>query len=351
MELIIKRCPESLRHAARIGNLPIHNAAIKQSPQFCRILIEAYPGSKRITNDNGILPFHAACQYNTVVTVKYFYQLYPESINVANNNGYHPIHLAIAGLKNRSNPEAAIEIVQFLLDCDPHVVLQKHQDKFPLYRVCKETQSENTRKLNAYLKVLQILYDTHPEAIDEVTSDVDRFCQEVQTFINNQLIYARQARDRTLMHSTDEDGRLPLHRALRGLINNATLGSIKLLVKGNPSAVQTPDNGGALPLHLTCQHHNSTCIVEYLTNLDPTSLCAIDGEGSTSLHCACRGAKLETIALLLGKYGGVSVSKRNMNNQLPIHVLLESKEVSDREDTNYVESIYRLVRAFPDTLL
>ncbi len=298
LKLLIERCPESTRHANRDRRLPLHFAAAFQSPEFCRVLIEAYPGSGRITNGNGTLPFHRACAHNTVATVKYLYQLYPESINVANNDGYYPIHFAILGVKHRANnPKASIDMVQFLLDCYPNVALQKRKHKLPLYWVCVWTINEHSRKLHAYLKVLQILYDAHPEVIDEVASYVDRFCQEVQTFINNQLIYARQARDCTLMHSTDEDGRLPLHRALRGLINNVTLGSIKLLVKGNPSAVQSPDNGGASPLHLTCQHHNSTCIVEYLINLDPTSLCAVDGEGNTVLHYACRCAKFDTIAL------------------------------------------------------
>jgi len=101
------------------------------------------------------------------------------------------------------------------------------------------------------------LYDLYPEAIEsnEVTSNVTSFHREIQTFINTQLTYARQARDRTIMTTRDENGQLPLHKAL--LSNDITLGSIKLLVKGNPSAVQTPDNGGALPLHLASQRSES----------------------------------------------------------------------------------------------
>ncbi len=137
LKLLLERCPESVRHAARKG-LPIQAATAFQSPGFCRLLIKAYPGSERITNDNGQIPFHHACVCNTVATVKYLYQLYPESINVAdNNNGYYPIHLSIAGPKYRDySPETAIEMVQFLLDCDPNVVLQKYQDGLPLYWVC-----------------------------------------------------------------------------------------------------------------------------------------------------------------------------------------------------------------------
>ncbi len=355
LKLLIMRCPESVKHATRNGNLPIHFAAALQSPEFCRILIEAYPGSERITTENhGTLPFHAACQFNTVATAKYLYQLYPESINVACRTavGLHPIHYAIMGVDHRTNPAAAIEIVQFLLDCDPNVVSQKLHRKLPLYWVCYSAPNKNTPiKLNATLKILKILYNAHPEAIesDEMTSLRLRSPrQALQKFINSQLAYARQARDRTLMNTSDENGQLPLHKALR---DNVILGSIKLLVKGNPSAVQTPDSVGALPLHLASLHYDDACIVEYLINLDPTSLCAVDGEGNTSLHYACRGAKFDTIALLLGKYGGVSVSKRNMNNQLPIDLLCESEAAGNRESIEYTESIYRLVRAYPDSVL
>jgi ankyrin repeat protein len=362
LKLFIMRCPESVKHATREdGMLPLHSAAGFQSLEFCRLLIEAYPGSERITNDNGTLPFHNACARNTVATAKYFYQLYPESINVAENDGWYPIHCAIE-IGERSNPAAMVEIIQFLLDCESNVVLQKFQDAFPLYWVCicieatngEDTAAkvENTQMLSAYLKVLQILYDAHPEAIEsnDVISDVGGFCAEVQAFLNIQLTYARQARDSTLMNTRDENGQLPLHRALR---DNVNLGSIKLLVKGNPSAITCADNSGTIPLHVACQHHDSASVIEYLINLDPTSLHREDLDDSTALHHACRGANHAIIALLTEKYGAVSVSKRNAHGQLPIDLLLQNKnevEVRDEERVEYTESIYRLLRAYPMTL-
>ena len=121
LELLIMRCPESVKHTTKEdGDLPIHFAAAWQSLEFCRILIEAYPGSERITcgDDEGYLPFHLACHFNNIATAKYLYNLYPESINVATNRGAYPIHFTIA-IEEKSNPATAVEIVQFLLDCDP----------------------------------------------------------------------------------------------------------------------------------------------------------------------------------------------------------------------------------------
>jgi ankyrin repeat protein len=360
LKFFLERYPESVRHTAD-GMLPIHIAAMKQSPDCCRILVEAYPGSEQITNGRGMLPFHLACSRNTVATVKYLYQLYPESINVADNNGMQPIYHVMMGiqLRNEDPTNSTIEVAQFLLDCNPNVALQKFRDKLPLRwffgYALRILTNEHTRQLNACLKIVQILYDAYPEAIypannHTVTADATGFRREIQTFINAQVTYAQQARDRTLMTTPDENGQLPLHKVLQN--SDITLGSIKLLVKGNPSAVQSPNNGGALPLHLASQQSESAIsisIVKYLAGLDPTTLGAVDEQGNTALHYACRGAKHKMVALLTETYG--AVSKRNARNQLPIHLLLLSNEVSDRECIKYTDSIFRLIRAYPETVM
>jgi ankyrin repeat protein len=351
LKLFLERYPESVRHAARDGNLPIHNAALNQSPELCRVLIEAYPGSERMTDNLGRLPFHRACQSNTVDTAKCFYQRYPESIIVATNDGWYPIHLAIWGLKHRTNPANVIEIVQFLMDCNPNVALQKAGDKLPLFHVGNWATYDDSSRLNAYLKVLQILYDAHPEAIEreEVTSTVGSFYEEVQTFINTQLTYAQQAREHRFMTTPDENGQLPLHKAL---CDNVRLGSIKLLVKGNPSAICTFDNRGTIPLHVACQHHKTPAVVDYLIGLNKVTLTTADEDGNTALHHACRSTNHAIVAVLLDKYGSMSVCKRNVRKQLPIELLLQNKnEVNDTESVKFTESIYRLIRANPEALM
>jgi ankyrin repeat protein len=127
------------------------------------------------------------------------------------------------------------------------------------------------------------------------------------------------------------------------------------LVKGNPTALQSPDNGGALPLHIACEHHDSISVVEYLVGvgLDTSALVAVDNEGNTALHYACRSTRHEIITLLLGKYDAVSVSMRNGHKKLPIDLLLESNEVEDRdnESIEYTESVFRLLKAYPETVM
>ena len=150
------------------------------------------------------------------------------------------------------------------------------------------------------------------------------------------------------MTTPDENGQLPLHTALQ---NNVRLGSIKLLVKGNPSAVRVVDSSGVWPLHLACQHHDSASVIQYLIGLAATTLRAVDFGNNTALHYACCGAKCDTIALLLEKYDAISVSKRNAHKQLPIDLLWESNEVIDRESIEYTDSVFRLLKAYPETVM
>eukprot|EP00986_Skeletonema_menzelii_P017518 scaffold20081_cov97-Skeletonema_menzelii.AAC.2 len=200
--------------------------------------------------------------------------------------------------------------------------------------------------------MIKVLFDAHPEAIedDRIARDIQHTHNQVQVFLstNSYIVYARQAKDHRLMMTPDDNGQLPLHRALH---HNVRLGSIMLLVKGNPSALQCRDNGSAMPLHIACLHHNCVQVVKYLVELDTKSLYATDRDGNTALHLACRDARYVTIALLLEKYDAVSVSKRNAHKKLPIDQLWESNKVSDRENVEYTDSVFRLLKAYPETIM
>ena len=334
LKLLLEKCPESVRHADNLGELPIHKACGSRSPEFCRVLIEKYPGSERIADNYGKMPLHFACWDHTVATVEYLYKLHPDAIYHESTDGRYPIHSGIDALSNSKNRAAAVHVVKFLLDCDPNVMLQKFQIVDGqrcslLHYACLQEYDDSN--IEAGIQVMKVIYDAHPEAIEdnEMTSNIHDYHQQVQSFINSQLVYSRQARDHGLMTTLNENGQLPLHTVLQ---NNVTLGSIKLLVKGNPPAVQSPDNNGALPLHVACQYHECTSVFQYMIDLDATTLNAVDRAGDTALHYACRGAKYETISLLLDdKYAAASASKRSAHEKLPFDLLLERDGVDDRE--------------------
>ena len=351
LKFLIETYPEAARHLNNSGDLPIHYAALWRSPEFCRVLIEAYPGSERMTEKSqGVLPLHLACARNSFDTVEQIFWLYPDAMNHATIGGVYPIHGAICNMSARDDPMTAAETVQFLLDRDANVSvkLQSFQETSLIQYVCE--QEYNDSNIEAGIQIIKAIYDAHPEAIedDDFASDIDSFDQQVQALINSELVYARQAKDLRLMNTPDDNRQLPLHKALQ---NNVRLGSIKLLVKGNPSALGYPDDSGVIPLHLACQHHDCATVVQYLLDLDERTLRAVDCDNNTALHYACLGAKYDTIALLLEKYDALSVSKKNAQNMLPIELLWESAAVLDRESIEYTGSIFRLLKAYPEMIM
>ncbi len=114
----------------------------------------------------------------------------------------------------------------------------------------------------------------------------------------------------------------------------------------NSHALQSPDNGGALSLHIACQRHDSVRVVKYLVGLDMTTLGAGDREGNTAIHYALH---LDSDASL-DEFDAVSVSKRNAEKKLPIDLLWESNAVEDGECVEFTECVFRLLKAYPETV-
>ena len=91
-------------------------------------------------------------------------------------------------MTERANTESVIEIVQYLLDCDPDVKLQKWRGVSLFRYACM--WEYNDSNIDAALEVIKAIYDAHPEAIEDdiISSHNQDFHQEVQAFINKQLI-------------------------------------------------------------------------------------------------------------------------------------------------------------------
>ena len=155
--------------------------------------------------------------------------------------------------------------------------------------------------------------------------------EKIVDFFQTQLVYAQQAQDTTAMHTLDENGWLPLHHAIK---DNAPLGSIKLLVKGNPSAIRTVDDNLAFPLHIACQF-STFKVVKYLVELDSRiPVGRLDMNNDSVLHYACRGGNLEVIKYLMGSSTS-RVSDTNADNKLPFHLLIEYENEQVRESPEF----------------
>eukprot|EP00984_Skeletonema_dohrnii_P011724 scaffold4702_cov111-Skeletonema_dohrnii-CCMP3373.AAC.1 len=179
LTLLIEKCPEAIRHADNYGCLPVHIACMgtvipvhnacfhAQSHEFCRVLIEAYPESERVATHMGSLPLHLACRSNTVATVEYLYKLYPDAINHATARGTYPIHDAIiGGLRERCDPESAIEIVKFLLKCNSNVALQKNSKGRPLLLwACRINYDNSNLDADSAVELIKVICDACPESV------------------------------------------------------------------------------------------------------------------------------------------------------------------------------------------
>jgi len=216
--------------------------------------------------------------------------------------------------------------------------------RLPLYLACSYN--------NTNLSSIQVLYDVNnPEAIfartDNGRTPLDNARkQPAIDFLQTQLLYARQAQDMTAVTTVDENGWLTLHRALK---DNVPLGSIKLLTRANPAAVQVADQKGAYPLHIACEF-SSVKVVQLLVELKGDTLNNVDANEDSPLHYACRRGNLGILKYLL-QANVPSVSERNNNNKLAIHLLFECGEnILDRESMEYVETVWQLLLANPEVV-
>ena len=348
LQFMLEIDPNLLREVGNgdYGRLPLHNAVANKSTAFCKILIDAYPESLRIGSGDGSLPIHVACVHGVDKsdTIQYMLELDPEIINAEDSRRKLPIHWAAENGITKS--------IELLLKYDPDAASKETNNgshRLPLHRACAA--------YNPNLTSIQLLYDAYPEAIFardrdgrtpvDIARSNDRNQPTIKVFLQTQLEYFRQAQDMTFMTTVDGDGWLPLHRALK---DDAPLGSIKLLIRGNRAALQVAGQNGVYPVHIACEF-SSKKVVWYLVELaEVDTLNSIDANNNSPLHYACRGGNYDVLKYLL-EANVPSVSDRNNDNKLAIHLLFEcGEETHDRESMEYVETIYQLLLANPEVV-
>ena len=331
------------------GELPIHKAAASQSVNVCKTLIDLYPESLR-EMDNGSLPIHEACRWgsrdDTLDTIQHMLDLEPESINARDtrhNDGLLPIHCAAQNGKAKT--------VEFLLSHDPHAASKETTNRWLPFHLACVADDEHVDKV-------QLLFDAYPDVILTLDQDGNTPIDSARSKCNwrvvqlleAQLAYAEKARDATAMTTLDESGWLPLHHALK---DDVSLGSIKLLVRGNPLAVRTADNNMAFPLHIACEF-SSAKVVKFLVEKFGRPVDHCDGNNDSILHYACRGGRCEVVKYLLESHAHLVASATvNAKNEQPIHLLCESSkdEDGDSESTEYIETIWQLLLANPEVVM
>jgi ankyrin repeat protein len=283
---ILEKCPgsESVRHTTKKGKLlPLHLAATKKTAEFCRLLIESYPGSERITNCRGNLPLHVACEYNNLDTVKYLLQLYPEG-NVADADGFCPIHNAVWGLKDRSNPSDGIEVIQLLRDDNPDALSASGET--PLH-IAFGHQNELVD-----LDIVQLLIEAFPDSLRHVDkyryTPLHDLCENKQLDEDIALDILKLLLEKTpeSIRQTSTEGNLPIHLAAE----TQSLEFCRILIEAYPGSERMTNDNGAFPIHWACQY-NTVATVKYLYKLYPESVSVANDGGSKPIHSVIWGLK------------------------------------------------------------
>ena len=82
-----------------------------------------------------------------------------------------------------------------------------------------------------------------------------------------------------------------------------------------------------------------------MVDLNIDSLLVADNLGNTPLHCACFGGSYDVIEMFLTQYPNVPVATRNVDEDLPIQLLLDCDV---QESADYASCIFLLLKASPE---
>lgn len=133
----------------------------------------------------------------------------------------------------------------------------------------------------------------------------------------------------------DDNGFLPIHRALISARTSATIEVIRFLIEQEPETILYPtSSGGSLPLHLACQSGCHISIVKYLMESFPDAIRYRDRQGLFPLDYAledngvasktCDMKDDNVVELLVQSYP-VVLSFLDDEGRLPIHRILAKR--------------------------
>ena len=315
----------------------------------------------------------------------------PETLRTEDVRGYTPLHRAAGDS----------QIIKLILSHDLSLakIQTRGEDWFgydrlelPIHNACSRWIGRAQQTVDTIKKAVQVLFDAYPEGLFARSVNVNsggevsrgtpletahdtirqqnRHQQEnenvgnaITHFLEEQLEYAKMAKDHVVMTTPDSNGRLALHKALH---EGAPHGSIKLLLKGNLVALQVADNSGKLPLHYACEYGSVDTVKLFVELSNEGALDVQDGNSNFPLHLACLGKDYKVAQFLLRR-GASAVSKPNGDGKQPLHLLCEaetekeceaedgdsgaSDNKTDGSDCDYVETVMMLLLANPEIVL
>jgi len=352
---VAKSLPDWCYRERGENDLPIHYACRYKSLDFCRYLLEMYPGSvtkkqlhysREFVQGSLMLPFHLACKYGSLDLVQYLLEQYPEAIGEQTSDrnyncdekkgrwtpirysesnasllqvGNYPLHLAAS----REDSPDKMEIINFLLQQDVDAVSKVGKyGNLPLHRACRHPSGPDITIIKHLVQVYPAAIHTKnvfgqlPIHLAMQTSDKSNF--ECLNFL------AQQQPDALCV--LDERGMFCAHYACSS--KNA-LKKLELIAELCPEAFRCQSDSCGLPIHHACKNSNGRDkeVLQYLIAQYPESLGVHVGSLGTPLNCV----KKEKLPLLL-RFLLKERYRADVENGLPlVHAFLQDDETHDKD--------------------
>ena len=351
----------------------LRNTHCINSFEIAQVLIETNRESiQRSVDDNniGYSSLQVACSSHAVEprVIELIINEFPELIRLRDrwHSGYTPLHRLI--MNSELPVRVAMEVMALMVKKDP--------DSLKIAIVRTRMYPIHLAADRGKLNWCKYLFDLDPSTLDTHDSAGKVFFRgkslepdwgnipEVRSFLEAQWLYYYKSTETKSLIVRDEWGQILLHHALYD--NHASLGSIKLLLEASPDSLFIADNDGIMPLHVACAF-KPVEVVEYLIDYFTTSfgddkcsniMLKKDKWGNTPLHYACRYGKCDLVQLLLEKHQEhtTSISERNDDDKLPIHLLCDARRLGlrnkvDTESIEYTEALWLLLRQCPETIV
>ena len=322
LKMLLKNHLEMIRrfrwNACSVLHHLVARTNIPRSVELCRLLIVALPelvfDLAEMRTGAQFMPIHIACCHWNLPIVKCILDMCPDAIYGAFIIGTFrtfPIHIAVHALCD--NEVESLQMVKFLLSVNVSVASQRDTNgDTPFILACRFTTASN---LFSGLEVITSLFNTYPNAIYGIARDAIREgnntgVEVVANFLIAQRGYAETARDLEQVRTLDENGYLPIHRALH---DGAASGTIDLLAQADLTTLQTTNRNGNTLLHEACCLPNYD-VVEMILTRYPTAI--------------------------------VCTSITNSLGKLPIQLLLEH-DYNQTERARHLNCIFLLLQANP----
>ena len=333
LKLLVDTYPELLRVCSPLdGSYPIHLAARCQSPDFIKVLVDAYSHSVKKLDGKLKLAFHIACEHGMLDTVKYLFDLAPESINANDKLGLGPIHFAAV---HKNDPE--VDVLKFLLTKDPegasravelnitgdavvpHIndSLQRYNGFLPLHYAADNGGS---------IAAMRVLFDFYPDAL-----------------------YIEVKRLNPTRHRVMNPSSAHISLSPRDLARRSHNDAYKFFDELNMVLVSYR----AFPSPLICAVRGSQSlgVIKLFATWFGNDKSMIDQENNSPLHLACQSRRVDIVNFLLKQWPTNGLSQ-NYHGKCPFDILVEApNSTDDHNSCEFVEATWRLLVASPQAFV